>query len=569
MAPPPADDPPADDPPADAAAGGGPPRTAAATFCATLVDEWVRAGIADVVVAPGSRSTPLALAVAHDGRVRVHVHHDERSAGFLALGLGLATGRPAPVITTSGTAAVELHPAVVEAHQARVPMICCTADRPPELHHVGAPQTVDQVHLYGRAVRWFADPGVPDAAAASSWRSLAARSVAEALGPPAGPVQLNLPFRDPLVGSPGPLPEGRADGGPWHRHVAQAERHPALDAVHEIVTGRRGVIVAGWGVDDPGAVHRLAAVLGWPVLADPRSGCRTPDPATVAHADALLRVGAMAERFRPEVVLQLGAPPASKVVGQWLAASGARHVVVDPDGAWLDPDRRADVVVAGAVGAVCDALATAGPERAAEPWAPTWAAAEAAAASAIADALAGHDGPTEPGIARDVVAVVPDHGALVVSSSMPVRDVEWYAAPRTGGRVLSNRGANGIDGVVSTAVGLAVSGTPTVLLIGDVALLHDTNGLLGLAGRVADLVIVVVDNDGGGIFSFLPQARQLDDATFERLFGTPHGVDVAALARVHGLPATVVARGHEVGPAVVDALALGGARVIVARTDRR
>lgn len=548
-----------------------PPRTAAATFCATLADEWARAGLTDVVVAPGSRSTPLALAVAADGRLRVHVHHDERSAGFLALGLALASGRPAPVITTSGTATVELHPAVVEAHQARVPMICCTADRPPELRDVGAPQTIDQVHLYGRAVRWFADPGVPDDATSASWRSLAARGVAEALGPPAGPVQLNLPFRDPLVGRPGELPPGRPDGGPWHRRVVgSAEHGPAvIDEIVGRLAGLGGVVVAGWGIDDPAAVHRLAAALGWPVLAEPRSGCRRPVHGTVAHADAVLRSPAAAAPLRPEVVVQLGAPPASKVVNQWLAAGGARLVVVDPDGAWLDPDRRADLVVAGPVGAVCDAVAA----RIAAPvdpsWAARWRSLDDAASGAIASVLAGHQGPTEPGVARDVVAALPDGAALVVSSSMPVRDVEWYTAPREGLRVLANRGANGIDGVVSTAVGVALAGAPTALLVGDVALLHDTNGLLGLAGRDVDLVLVVVDNDGGGIFSFLPQAAQLDEPVFEQLFGTPHGVDLEALARVHGLDVTVASRAHEVGPAVAAGLAAGGVHVVVARTDRR
>jgi 2-succinyl-5-enolpyruvyl-6-hydroxy-3-cyclohexene-1-carboxylate synthase len=473
------------------------------------------------------------------------------------------------VVTTSGTATVELHPAVVEAHQARVPMICCTADRPPQLHHVGAPQTVDQTRLYGPAVRWFVDPGVPDDAAAPWWRSLAARAVAEAVGPPAGPVQVNLPFRDPLVGRPGELPPGRADGGPWHRRTAGAAV-PAPAVIDEVVgrlDGRRGVVVAGWGIDDPAAVHRLAAALGWPVLAEPRSGCRVPAPATVAHADAVLRTPNAAARLRPEVVLQLGAPPASKVVGQWLAASGATHLVVDPDGAWLDPDRRADLAVASPPGALCDALA----HRVAvvDPsWVAAWAAAEGAAARALAEVLDGRDAPTEPGAARDVVAGLPEGAALVVSSSMPVRDVEWYAAPRHGVRVLANRGANGIDGVVSTAVGVALTGAPTVLLVGDVALLHDTNGLLGLARRDVDLVVVVVDNDGGGIFSFLPQAALLDDAEFEQLFGTPHGVDLVELARVHGLDATVASRGHEVGPAVAAGLAAGGPHVVVVRTDR-
>jgi len=578
-----------------------PPVTDQATFCATLLDEWVRAGVTDVVVAPGSRSTPMALAMSGEPRVRLHVHHDERSAGFLALGLGLATGRPAPVVVTSGTAAVELHPAVVEAHQARVPMIVCTADRPPELHHVGAPQTVDQTRLYGPAARWFVDPGVPDAAASGTWRSLAARAVIEACGPVPGPVQLNLAFRDPLVGRPGELPAGRPDGSPWHVALgsagvpagraeaasatlaAGADAASGSQAAADLATrgaadlaarlvGRRGVVIAGAGcagcADD---VHALAAALGWPVIADPRSGCRTPAPTTVAHADALLRHPRFADAHAPQVVLQLGQPPASKVVGQWLAASGAEIVVVDAPGGWFDPDHRATAVVradphdvVGPLGVAVHAL-----ERAPVPgWLEAWTASDARAAAAVDAVLAARSEPTEPGTARSLVGALPDGASLVVSSSMPVRDVEWWSAPRPGLRVLANRGANGIDGVVSTAVGVALAGGPTALLIGDVALLHDANGLLGLARRSVDLVIVVVDNDGGGIFSFLPQAAQLDPERFEQLFGTPHGVDVAALAAVHGIDARVVDRAADLGPAVSATGAAGGVHLLVVRTER-
>ncbi|MBK5221965.1 MAG: 2-succinyl-5-enolpyruvyl-6-hydroxy-3-cyclohexene-1-carboxylic-acid synthase [Acidimicrobiia bacterium] len=564
------------------------PVTAAATFCATLVDEWVRCGVTDAVVAPGSRSTPLALALAADGRLRIHVHHDERSAAFMALGIGLATGRPAPILTTSGTATVELHPAVVEAHHARVPMICCTADRPPELHHIGAPQTVDQTRLYGPVTRWYVDPGVPDEAARSSWRSLAARAVAEACGPPAGPVQLNLPFRDPLVGRTDDLPPAAADDGAWHHRVAAVggiDHHLVSSLIDRLGVGGegpapRGVIVAGAASGgrglDPGAVHHLAQVLGWPVLAEPRSGCRTDVLTAIAHADALLRHAGFAVGHVPDVVLQLGQPLASKVVGQWLAASGARHVVVDPDGWWFDPDRTASVVVAGdpsaVAAALCRSIGHAGhPTDPSDPdatWLDGWSIADAAASSAIDVVLAAHTEATEPAVARDLLAALPDGGSLVVASSMPVRDVEWYGAARADARVLSNRGANGIDGVVSTAVGVALAGEPTALLIGDVALLHDTNGLLGLSQREVDLVIVVVDNDGGGIFSFLPQATQLDGERFEQLFGTPHGVDLAALAAVHGIAATVVEDRVDVVGALTEAFTAGGLHMVVVRTDR-
>ena len=546
------------------------PETAAATFCATLVDEWVRCGITDAVVAPGSRSTPLALAIAADERLNLHVHHDERAAAFMALGLGLATGRPSLVLTTSGTATVEMHPAVVEAHHARVPLIACTADRPPELRDVGAPQTIDQTRLYGTATRWFVDPGVPDPQGAAMWRSLAARTVAEASGPPAGPVQLNLPFRDPLVGRPGPLPPARDVGG-WHRSETSA-RAPDARAVGEVVgavAGRRGVVIAGHvtgTVLDPRAVHALADALGWPVVADPRSGCRVPAPTTVSHADALLRVEAFADDHRPEVVLQLGQPGASKVVGQWLASCGATVIAVDPDGWLFDPDRLVHDVLAVDANALAGAVAAAlRPADAADAdWLAGWTDADRAAGAAIAAALERGDAVTEPGVARAVLAGVPDGGSLVVASSMPVRDVEWYGVARRGVRVLSNRGANGIDGVLSTAVGVALSGVPTVALVGDVAFLHDSNALLGLADRDLDLVVVVVDNDGGGIFSFLPQAHQIAPERFERLFGTPHGVDVTDLGEAHRIPTTVATSDSEVSARV----AKGGTSLVVARSDR-
>ncbi len=575
--------------------GSEPAETTAATFCATLVDEWVRAGLTDAVVAPGSRSAPLAMALAADARVRLQVHHDERSAGFMALGMGMATGRPALVLCTSGTAAVELHAAVVEAHEAKVPMLVCTADRPPELHGVGAPQTIDQQRLYGRATRWFVDPGVPDPAMAGSWRSLAAQAyVASVAGPP-GPVHLDLRFRDPLVGRPGPLPPGRDQGRPWHRAQVGTEPDPATVAVlADAVAGRRGVVVAGGGIDDPSGVHALAEALGWPVLADPRSGCRLAEARTISHFDALLRVPALAEALAPQVVLRLGSPPASKVLGRWLAQLDAWQVAIDAHGTRYDPDRNLDGLVAGPPGATCAAMAarlTGSAAAGTDEWVAAWAHADAVAAESIGRVLARHARPTEPATAREVLAALPDGSALVVSSSMPVRDLEWFSSPRAGVAVLANRGANGIDGVVSTAVGVAVSRAqvgggmaapgsagargdrgeasgPTALLIGDVALLHDSNGLLGAARRHIDLTIVVVDNDGGGIFSFLPQAEALDLPDFERLFGTPHGVDLIGLAAAHGISGRRLARADEVGDAVQRSVSLGGVHLLVVPTDR-
>jgi 2-succinyl-5-enolpyruvyl-6-hydroxy-3-cyclohexene-1-carboxylate synthase len=532
-----------------------------ATFAATLVDEWVRDGLTDAVVCPGSRSTPLALALAGHPGVRVHVHHDERSGAFLALGLGLATGRPAAVLCTSGTAAAELHPAVVEADLAAVPLLVCTADRPPELRDVGAPQAIDQVHLYGRAVRWFGDPGVPDEGGRDRWRPLAARAYAAATGERPGPVHLNLPFREPLVGTPGDLPPPRRGGEAWTaaEPLGRAEAPP-------VDLAPRTLVVAGAAPGlDGDLVHAVAAARGWPVVAEPRSAAWRTAGTAVSHLDALLRSPRAAHLLRPEAVLRLGAPGSSRVVNEWLAATEATEVVVGSPG-WSDPAGTAAVVVDGDAGAFLRGLARVAP---APGWLDRWQAASAAAEKALAVELDALDAPTEPGVARAVAAALPAGARLVVSSSMPIRDVERYAAPRGDVVVLANRGANGIDGVVSTAVGVAAgSGRPTALLIGDIALLHDSNGLLGAAGRGVDLTVVVVDNDGGGIFSFLPQATALAADRFEALFGTPHGLDLAALAAAFGADARHLDPGEDAGAAVAAAVAAGGLRVLVVRTDR-
>ena len=515
--------------------------TVQATFAATLVDEWVRAGVTDAVVAPGSRSAPLALALATHPGVRVEVLLDERSAGFFALGRGLATGRPAVVVTTSGTAAVELHPAVVEAAHARVPLLAVTADRPPELHGVGAPQTIDQAGLFGAAPVWSADPGVARAATAYTWRSLGARAAAEAL---AGPVHLNLPFVEPLVGEAGPLPAARSGGRPWHEVRAAAPQRE-----FDLRGHRRGVVVAGRGAR---GVEAFAAA-GWPVLADPLSGWRVPATTTVAAFDALLRHRRFAAGREPDVIVRLGAPPASKALAAWLATQTCEQLAV---GGWLDPDRTATTVVAGRA---CFRLELPDPH-----WTTGWAKAEAAAQDAIDEVLADHTEPTEPDVARQVAACLPSGSKLFVSSSMPVRDVEWFARPRTGLRVLANRGASGIDGVTSTALGAGA----TAALVGDLAYLHDLGGLLAAARRDADCALVVVDNDGGGIFSFLPQAAALATERFEWLFGTPHGLDLGAITRACGLPVDEPSAAVDVGPAVVAAVAAGGVRVVLVRTER-
>ncbi|MEA2842799.1 MAG: 2-succinyl-5-enolpyruvyl-6-hydroxy-3-cyclohexene-carboxylate synthase, partial [Actinomycetota bacterium] len=546
---------------------------AQAGMARTLVDEWARAGVDVAAVAPGSRSTPLALALAGDPRIRVEVFVDERSAAFFALGASRRSGRPAVVLCTSGTAAANFHPAVLEAHHGRVPLVVCTADRPPELRDTGAGQAVDQLKLFGDAVRWFAEVGVADDSpgAARYWRSLAARAAAEALGPPAGPVHLNLAFREPLVPTGEPMVSpGRPDGRPWTASTVPRRAEPAdADRLAWLVDDTpRGVVVAGWGAGvDCATVGRFAAAAGWPVLADPLSGCRCGRHA-VSTYDALLRVPEVAARLKPDLVVHVGAPLTGKVATAWLDES-VRRILVDPDGAWLDPHRAASERVVADAGALLSAVAGALPTAAENaPWLREWQEAEATARTAIDDLLDADDEPFEGRVARDLTAGLPDGSTLVVGSSMPVRDVEAFARPRHGLRFLSNRGVNGIDGFVSTALGVAVvgGGGPVAALCGDLTFLHDAGGLLGAARRGLDATFVVVDNRGGGIFSFLPQAAFPEH--FETLFGTPHDVDLVELCRVHGLPAARVTKAGDVVPVVHEAIADGGVQVVVVPTDR-
>ena len=539
--------------------------SAQGALCTALVDEWVRGGVTHAVVAPGSRSTPLALALAGRSELQLHVVLDERSAGFVALGLGRATERPAVLLCTSGTATIGFHAAVVEAGLSAVPLLVCTADRPPELHHVGAPQAIEQVGLYGGAPVWAADVD-PAAWPPTSWRSLASRALIEAAR---GPVHLNLRFREPLLddGADQP-PPARPGGRTWHERTGSPGSPVGLD-VDALGHGRRRrvLVVAGQGCD--GRVAEEAASGPWPVLADPLSGWRVPGPATVAAFDAIVRHAHGDDTLAPDLVLHLGRPPASRALGEWLDTIDAVHVLVDQHGRWLDPTRRADAVVTArphdALRAVRSALAAPG-----DGWLERWRRAEAAAQSAIERALAAHPEVTEPGLARDLVRRLPDGATLVASSSMPIRDVEWFAEPRTGIEVHANRGANGIDGVTSTALGVALARAdrPTVLLIGDLALLHDASGLNGLADRRCSLTLVVVDNQGGGIFSFLPQASRLPAPRFEQLFGTPQPVDLHGLAAAHGIPSAETEAMADLAPALDEASAKGGVRMLVARTDR-
>lgn len=516
-----------------------------ATFCATLVDEWLLCGVRHAVVSPGSRSTPMALELAGRPELELHVFHDERSASFAALGIAKASGVPAILLCTSGTAAVEFHAAVIEANYGEVPMLVCTADRPPELHGLGAPQTIDQQNLYGSAVRRFVNAEVPSESARNSWRGLACELFASTMGAGqmqrSGPVHLNLQFREPLVGVTAELPSRLTNKSTSIAKTFTKISSRKYKKLIATVSKKTGIIIAGPEIYSLDSVLNLAEHFGWPIFADPRSVARVQHKFVISAFDSILRNTKFAADHQPEVVLRVGTQPASKVTNAWLASLPAQQIVLTTTPNLADPERRTETHVVGDIDNLFAEFINKVPKNSDSNWSSVWSRAQDAAQLAINEALTHEPTLTEPAVARALCALMPEFSHLVVSSSMPIRDVEWFGAPRSGIKVHANRGVNGIDGVVSTAVGVAVATRqPTYLLIGDLALLHDTNGLINLSGRQIDLRIVVIDNNGGGIFSFLPQASSLDKNKFEKIFGTPHQVDIELLAKAHHLTAETV-----------------------------
>ncbi len=531
-----------------------------------LCDELARCGMRDACTSPGSRCTPLVLSLVREPRIRCWSHIDERCAGFFALGAAKASGLPAAVTCTSGTAAANLAPAVIEAFQARVPMIVLTADRPPELRDVGGGQTIDQLKLYGDAVNWFFEVGVHDATPARlRWiRALACRAYWTALDGRPGPVHLNFPLREPLVleQALADEPGGRQGGRPW---VMRPPERPTPPAAGRRIP-RRCVVVAGRHERGPElgrAAARFAQRARAPLLADPLSGARH-GLAAITRYDVLLRDAAFAGRMAPELVIRIGDLPTSKSLRGWLAGLHAEQVTLDPEGTWQDPS------------AVLSAIERGDPVAALEDWTPDapldpdwladWRSADEEAGKRL-DAVLGEK-LSEPLVARSLGEWLAADATLFVSSSMPVRDLELCFPDRERApRVLCNRGANGIDGTVSSAFGAAaVAEGSVVLLIGDVALAHDIGGLLASRRLGLALTIVLLNNDGGGIFEFLPVAGEADG--FEQHVATPHGLDFAHAAALYGArherPATI----GELRVAVDRSLASSSTTIIEVRTNR-
>ena len=512
-------------------------------------------------------TVPLSLAFAASD-ITTWIHHDERSAGFFAIGLARRLGEPVAITCTSGSAATHYHPAVVEANASRVPLLVFTADRPPELRGVGAPQTIDQVELYGTAVKWFHDAGVPDAGSVETAPNLAAHMWTVASDVPSGPVHVNFPFREPLT--------SEADRGVHALPTAPPQTvrspvDPPESTVAEIASrldGKRVLIVAG-AVPDAGfapAAAELARVAAAPIHADPLSGLRHGghDKGSVAVSSDLLAAGGWLERVRPDAVLRFGGLPTSKPVWNWLEQNrDIYQVVVDPAG-WRDPVSAADSIVRADPASMARNLAKLVAPAAAG-WLEMWRTADGKVQSLLDRQLAG-PGLSEPAAARALTRAA--EGVVGLASSMPIRDVDAFGTLSDHPvQYVGNRGTNGIDGLLSMTLGaVAGSGRPGHALIGDVGALHDLTALLTASRLDLPLTAIVIHNDGGGIFHFLPIADHADHDDFERVFGTPHDTDFVAVAEAMGVPAIRVGDAATFAGSLDEAAT--GPRVIVVRTDR-
>jgi 2-succinyl-5-enolpyruvyl-6-hydroxy-3-cyclohexene-1-carboxylate synthase len=526
-------------------------------FC----EELARCGMQHACTSPGSRSTPIVLSLVREQRIRSWSHLDERCAGFFALGAAKASGRPVAVTCTSGTAAANLAPAVIEAYWARVPLVLLTADRPPELRDVGAGQTIDQLKLYGDAVKWFFEVDLTDATSERlRWiRTLACRAYWTAATGRPGPVHLNVPLREPLVLDE-PLPAdhtGRAGGQPYV--MTEPPQPPSAAEGPGPHPSGRLLIVAGDGTPDPVGLASFAGRIGIPLLGDPLSGTRR-GTAAIAHYDLLLRDPKLSDSLRPQFVFRIGDLPTSKPLRAWLSGlTDAAQIAFDPQWTWQDPDSVVGMRLRGALPQ---------PESlSVEPgWLDSWRAADAAAAAALAETL--DEELSEPLVARALGEWLPAEATLYIASSMPIRDVETCLAARDDGpRMMSNRGANGIDGTASSAFGAAAAGDgPVVLLIGDVALAHDIGGLLAAERLGLALTIVLLNNDGGGIFHFLPVATQGD--AFEEHVATPHGLRFDRAAELYGCDYELPIDISQLRVAVERSLRSSGTTIIEVRTDR-
>jgi 2-succinyl-5-enolpyruvyl-6-hydroxy-3-cyclohexene-1-carboxylate synthase len=561
-------------------------------YIGAFIDELVRCGVKHACICPGSRSTPLAMMFAQNPNIKVWMQLDERSGAFFALGLAKSLTEPVVLVCTSGSAAANFFPAVVEAYHARVPLIVLTADRPPELHGIGAPQTIDQNRIYGSHVKWFVDVALPESSPdmLRYVSSIADRATTFALTDPIGPIHLNFPFREPLV----PLPADAADNTavsvsaisePKKRQTEVMSGLRDTDLIYtkalavDLSKIQRGLIICGpqrsYELGD--AIARLAEALGYPVLADGLSQLRAgqhENSTVITTYDAFLRDPAFVEKVQPDVVIRFGRPPTSKPLNQYLQKyANARQILVDGGGGWNDPSLIATEIVHAESSMFCENLVNhlGALRRLSEvdnTWLNQWIKTDLTTRAAMSRTIDSFKEMFEGRVYTELANLLPDNATVYVSSSMPVRDLDtFFPNSERIVRILSNRGANGIDGVVSSAMGTAASHDgPTVLIIGDLAMYHDMNGLLAGKLHKLNLTIVLINNDGGGIFSFLPQAAYPEH--FELLYGTPHGLDFSKMAALYDANYCNATDWDVFRTAVKQGIQSGGVQIVEVKTKR-
>lgn len=553
-------------------------RDALTIYVSAFVDELARNKVRHAVVSPGSRSTPIAMLLTEHPDIEVHIHVDERSAAFFALGLAKALKEPVAMVCTSGTAAANFYPAIVEAYYARVPLVVLTADRPHELRDVGAPQAIDQMDLYGKHVKWSVEMALPeDSSVMTSYvRTMGARAVATAANQPAGPVHLNFPIREPLVPQMDKVSVYRSEYLSQTITIDNGIRtlsHAQFEALATTLAfAERGIIVVGALADEAirEAIIALAERLAIPILADPLSLLRSGNHSKVQIVetyDTFLRDERAAEALCPDLVLRFGAMPVSKSLLLFLKKNQqAKHLVVDAGAGWREPAGLATNMIYCEEQLFCQAMVEKVDQMADQRWLKKWQMVNEAMKRGLAS-IRDEVELSEGKLFLLLNELMPANSTLFVGNSMPIRDVDTFFF-NTDKKVatLANRGANGIDGVVSTALGVSTVCENTVLAIGDLSFFHDMNGLLAAKLQKQQLTIVLINNDGGGIFSFLPQASEKE--YFELLFGTPHGLDFAHVAQLYQAKYDKVSTWDEFQQVFTASFTVPGLKIIEVPTER-
>ncbi|MFD1739170.1 2-succinyl-5-enolpyruvyl-6-hydroxy-3-cyclohexene-1-carboxylic-acid synthase [Bacillus salitolerans] len=510
-------------------------------YLGTFIQELVFNGVEQVVISPGSRSTPFALLFTEHPSIKTWINIDERSAAFFALGLAKASTKPVVLLCTSGTAAANYYPAIIEATYSRVPLIVLTADRPHELRDVGAPQAINQLDLYGKYSKWFVEMGIPENSPGMLQyvKMVAARSVATSLSSPAGVVHLNFPFREPLVPNFEQLNWGLVNG---RKNICASTSSvmssEMIDILLEASRCERGIIVCGSHDQGgfPHAVVRLANMLGFPILADPLSQLRSGshDMSSVIDCyDTILKSEKAFSALKPDVIIRFGAMPVSKVLTQFISQSLAKyHIVIDSDPDYRDPTLRANYFFHVNEHSFCDEAARILRDvETTTDYLTLWKKLNKLVKPVLLSELKEYM--FEGDVIRTLAPVLENGTSLFVGNSMPIRDLDtFYFTNDKDVKIYANRGANGIDGIISTALGCSAHNERLILIVGDITFYHDLNGLLMSKLYNLPITIVIVNNNGGGIFSFLPQSKEKKH--FEEVFGTPTNLDYEKVVDMYG-----------------------------------